>query len=406
MSISCESGEINEKISVSPRKDLLKQRRWAESTDEDKAPKKRHRDVKPTQDDIEESTNKTSKKRRWDVKPGPGSPTKNKDSNSLSDRKFDAAANKLKSSTLNTDRCKYNSVTLVRHSNAERKWMIVNGRVIFWCNKCGDGHGQWSSHRTDEHNSLSDLRRRCRILIKYIGNTKPETLVTRLQQYGTVYNHEFRKPMNVCVLTMNEKAGQLAISFLKASVDVSIQHIWIIDPFEKNPSPEEQIYDPHSVGEVHKKLKMYEDSIACALNRNCANIPKSSWGDMHMCVTYHVSSFCCYGCKYAVDHRECDEKKLWELLEWFEMLGIPEGNPSFVKNEHYKAEKFEKLVGKFRHLKGKPGKPQSHWGDCNMCLSFHIVGHCMSSCKKQMDHRECPNSRLNRLLQWCEEQNV
>ncbi|GFH45281.1 predicted protein [Chaetoceros tenuissimus] len=381
MSMSCESGEINENKSPSPKKRLFKQRRWAESIDQ------------------------SPKKRRWDVKPGPDSPTKNKDINSLSDMKVDAAANKLVS-TRNADRCKFNSVTLVRHSNAERKWMIVNGRVIFWCNKCGDGHGQWSSHRTDEHDLLSDLRRRCRILIKYSGTMKPETLVTRLQQYGTVYNYECRTSMSFCVITMNEKAGQLALSFLKSSINGSIQHIWVIDPFEQNPSPEEQIYNPHSVGEVHENLKLYKDSRACALTQNGANTPKSSWSDMKMCVSYHVSSFCCYGCKYSADHRECDETKLWELLEWFKTSGISEGKHSYVKNEHYKAEKFEKYVGKVRDLKAKPGKPHSYWGDCDMCLSFHLVGNCMSNCRNKIDHRECPNSRINRLLQWCEEQNV
>ncbi|GFH45280.1 predicted protein [Chaetoceros tenuissimus] len=151
----------------------------------------------------------------------------------------------------------------------------------------------------------------------------------------------------------------------------------------------------------------YRNRVRKAAESSLQNIPMSSWSNSKICVKYHIGGMCTVGCPYSHDPRELDESKLKELKEWcvlqFGHVSSQVKRSYRVENNHYHPEMFQTFKKKTDYLKSKHEKPQSHWGNHEMCLSYHIHGFCNSSCANANDHRETPYSTLKRLLEWCKE---
>lgn len=97
---------------------------------------------------------------------------------------------------------------------------------------------------------------------------------------------------------------------------------------------------------------------------------------------YHAKGNCSSDCEVALDHRQIDDRKLEEIVEWCTSVLPKAGKVKVggtgdhaIINAHYAKDKFIKFYRRIPQLqrKAKHPVPKSSFGDVSMCLGeFHF----------------------------------
>ncbi|GFH45278.1 predicted protein [Chaetoceros tenuissimus] len=282
-------------------------------------------------------------------------------------------------------------------SECFREWTIVNGEVFFWCMQCNDGKGFWTNHREKDHDITQE-----RHAIFYSFSRKditPSSIASMFEEVGQVFFNEYDEFGSYGVMLLDQDALKKAKSMQQSNKNRYDLHIWVSTPhYEAQPS---QLIENH---DYHKGIfKTFHNDLEDALNRNAFSpIPVSSWVDAQMCLRYHISGRCHHDCPFFEDHRECDEKKISELLTWSKN-NLQRSFCGPLCNQDYKTDMFVNYKGEMKILtsKSRPDTPRSKWYGGNMCAYWHIKGSCFGDCHRLDDHRACDDEKLEELLSWC-----
>lgn len=198
--------------------------------------------------------------------------------------------------------------------------------------------------------------------------------------------------------------------------------------------------NPHERNVHYREdLFQYFASSGISLNdlRNVSRekIPPSFWDKQkQMCLAYHIRGSCMKTCKCATDHRRLPESHAVMLYEWCKRSysSVPgnNANPKDVhsssntdnlsakstipalkkhkpakpaRNSSYRDDLFAKFTVQGLKIHLKEEIPSSPWDVRGpMCLAYHVRGHCMSNCKRSVDHRSLSSENVSRLFRWCE----
>ena len=119
-------------------------------------------------------------------------------------------------------------------------------------------------------------------------------------------------------------------------------------------------------------FKPYKSKISAALRSiNTDNIPKSSQGDVKVCLYYHVTGKCISSCTCAIDHKQCSTIKLKELLEWcrenITVSNIKIFNPNH-KKAAFDAYNLDCLENTLQNPLDHAPVPKSSFGDFGSCI--------------------------------------
>ena len=119
-------------------------------------------------------------------------------------------------------------------------------------------------------------------------------------------------------------------------------------------------------------FKPYKSKIPAALRSiNTGNIPKSSQGDVKVCLYYHVTGKCISSCTCAIDHRQCSTIKLIELLEWcrenIKVSKMKIFNPNH-KKAAFDAYNLDSLENTLRNPLDHAPVPKSSFGGFGSCI--------------------------------------
>lgn len=248
-------------------------------------------------------------------------------------------------------------------SECFREWSIVNGEVFFWCKQCNDGKGFWTNHREKDHNIAQE-----RHAIFYSFSRKvisASSISSIFEEVGKVFYNDYDEFGSYGVMLLDQEALNKARSMQQSNQNRYNFRVWLSTPHHKAwPSLLIENHDHHE-----GIFKTFQHDLENAVNRNeFSPIPVSSWGAVQMCLRYHISGRCHHDCSNFEDHRESDEQKISDLLDWCKN-NLQRSFCGQLYNQDYKTEMFVNYKGEMKTLTGKCrlDTPQSRWYEGNMC---------------------------------------
>ncbi|GFH45276.1 predicted protein [Chaetoceros tenuissimus] len=278
--------------------------------------------------------------------------------------------------------------------SSRRDWKIVNGQILFWCDRCKN-RGEWTNHRSSHHGN-SVLRHN--IIFRYSPKEmEPSNILRRIEIEGKIFYSDLLK-RGFGVMIVDENAMKEVLSIMDKNNQGFSPHLQVW-PSAKRTITSQKVtnYDYHEA-----MFRPFQKDVNGAIKRDFDNIPTSSWRDTKVCIYYHVLGDCVRDCRCASDHRESGEEKLSQILQWC-LRNIKQTNEK-IENHHYRKDMFQRhTLHMYKFMTSdKREFPKSQWGNFPMCIQFHVEGFCSGHCTLIQDHRICRQDKLEELLCWCQ----
>lgn len=279
-------------------------------------------------------------------------------------------------------------------------WSVVNGEVMFWCGRCQNG--MWTNHNTADHGLTRNrgYPEKQHFIVKYKKHSiGPSQVVDLFKKFGSVFYSDFPTDKDFGILSMSpHSVRQARDQLLNGSKHDEILQIRV-------SIPHNQARRADRIFNLGHRYEMFRDFKADLMNANieCEGVPRSQWYDGPCCPKYHILGNCIHGCPFAAeaDHRDIKEDNVRSLLEWCKSKYRHELESVRVENANYK----KALFAPFKNDAGTALRLHKHsLPVSSMCVFYHVVGRCNSSCFRQADHSKLYSDEdIKRLYRWCEE---